>query len=516
MPQGSLALERRLVKWPRATRTEDRRDGQERRPDVLRRMPLSCSVVFDILRFLAGGEAVEVSLRDLAEMTRYSPRQVRRALRRLEGAHLIRWKTSGPGRGHVSIFEILWRPLPFPQEKGASPTRARDGFENPSEKCVDSFLRKTPACAGGSPSPPRLKGRTRLSPRAERWSIAEFRRRLAKWTPEEIAGLDGDGEDGLATFATGLDYLHVLEIAECKGLQAWADEFGALGGPDRERAMLLAAAELRRAVVDGFAVALHRAIKRGRIRTGRELAQMVERVAEVLNREAQDWLWPWLSERMAIDGERAAYAWIGRLVRVACEAIEEERMAEQVRSWQARAEAEQAQVRAEWKELAASGFSFTEQARRMAEGSGQVKAELNAAVAQLAAKRGRDFEASDSGKLPENRRRAFTVAGIEEHSKPATPMQGERGAGVLGGRTSAPLTWGAFQWRAMPDGSGYWVLGGKPTANRREAAKFSPQAAIELRRLGRQLEIAEAQGDREKAAELLKRIVELRRSLTRR
>jgi len=490
---GRIAPGRPAVKWPLVTRTKDRRDGQKRRPDVLRRMPLSCNVVFDVLRSLAGGEAVEVSLRELAEVTHYSTRQVRRALKRLEAAHLIRWETFGPGRGRRSILQVLWRSPSFPHLKGAS-LRVRDKNYSPSENSKRSSLRETaltdPSSVGSCQVVSRL--RHRPSPRAERWAIAEFRRRLAHWTPERIADPDGIDEDDLATLAVGLDREHVLAVAERKGLEVWEGDYDNLGGPDREQAMLAAAKELRVAVIDAFAVALHRAIKRGRIRTGRELAEVVEEVAEVLDQEAQDWLWPWLSERM-VDGERAVYAWVGRLVRVAVEGIEEARAMEEARKQEAE---ERAKVQAQWEALADSGFSFTEQARRMAQGDGQSEVGLNTLPPQ--------------------------EAGTEKHSDPPPSKQRERGAGVSGGRTSAPSAWGMFEWRrmfewhSMPDGNGYWVLGGKPTANRRETVKFSPGLVIELRELGKQLETAEAQGDRERAAELLKRILELRRSLVRR
>jgi len=474
---GRIAPGRPAVKWPLVTQTKDRRDGQKRRPDVLGRMPRSCNVVWDVLRVFAMGETVRLSIRDLAEMCRLSYTQTYRALRRLQGANLIEWRKPGSGRGHPSVFEVGWTaPSTFPQVNDPS-LRARDKNYSPSGNSKRSSLRETaladPSSAGSCQTVSRL--RHRLSPRAERWAIAEFRRRLVRWTCEEIAQPDGVAEDGQATFAAGLDHEYVLRVAKRRGLAVWEGELGALDGPDREEAMLIAAKELKRAVIDAFAVALHRAIKRGRIKAGRELAQVVDEVAEVLDQEARDWLWPWLSERVAFDGERAVYAWVGWLVRAAVAGVEEARAMEEAR----RREAEEwAKVRTEW------------QARRMVQGNKQSEVELNT--------------------LPPH------AAGTEKHSKPITSKQGERGAGVSGGRTSAPSAWGMFEWRAMPDGSGYWVLGGKPTANRRETVKFSPRLMIELRELGKQLEIAEAQGDRERAAELLKRIVELRRSLARR
>jgi MarR-like DNA-binding transcriptional regulator SgrR of sgrS sRNA len=82
-------------------------------------MPTSANIVFDVLRNMTGNEAIELSICDLAHLCRLSETQVRRALRRLQGARLIRWTNFGPGRGRRSIFEVLWKS--FPQKKGPSP-----------------------------------------------------------------------------------------------------------------------------------------------------------------------------------------------------------------------------------------------------------------------------------------------------------------------------------------------------------------------------------------------------------
>ena len=479
MPNDSLALERRLVKHLGATQAKDSWDRQSCRPNVLRRMPLSCNVVFDVLRSLAGGEAVEVGLRELAEMTRYSTRQVRRALRRLEAAHLIRWETFGPGRGHRSVFQTLWRSPSFPHLKGASPTRARYK-DPPSGKEVYSFPRKTPAHAGGSTaaSPQKtfqLKGQ-KISPRAERWALAEFRRRLAKWTPEAIAKLDGVADDGQATYATGLDHQHVLQAAKRRGLEVWEGELGSLGGPDREEAMLAAAKEIKRAVVSAFAIALHRAIKRERIRTGRELAQVVERVAETLNEEAQDWLWPWLSERMAIDGERAAYAWVGRLVRAAVAGIEEARAVEEARRREAE---ERARIRAEWQAL--EGRSLTREL--LAQVGVSASSTPTTSLGPVSPGRGSPtFSSGQAGPSPHHR-----------------------------GVPSAP----GFRWQGSPDGrTGYWVLGGGQVEKGREVHEVDRGAArATLARLERELLAAEAVGDHLRAKQAFEAMVKLRRAL---
>lgn len=426
-------------------------------------MPFSCNVVFDVLRAHAMGEAVELPIRELAEMCRLSYAQTRRALRRLVGASLIRWRNLGPGRGHCSIFEVRWTPPTFPQVKDSSPTRARDRvevFENPSEKAEDSFLRKTPACAVGSSSAssqssPQL--RNQLSPRATRWAIAEFRRRLAYWTPERIADPDGIDEDGLATLAIGLDSEHVLAVAEREGLEVWEGDYDSLKGPDREDAMFLAAEELRRAVINAFAVTLHRAIKRGRIQTGRELAEMVERVVGVLNEEAQDWLWSWLSERSVIEGERAVYAWVGRLVRAAVEGTEEARAKEEAYKQEI---AERARIKAEWKRLADTGFSFADQLRKL---TGWDKAQPEKVAADCRIGRG----VSPSKPSPEE-------AGGAGDGK-AEPVSG-----------SAPPAVG-FTWHQSGQ-VGWWVLGSGDNLTREEVRTIRPTAKREsteerLRRL---------------------------------
>ena len=487
-----------------ATERRDRWGGHFRRPDVLRKMPLSCGLVFGAFAALAnrGGE-LQASTRTLAQHTGLSEVQVRRALRRLVAVRLI--EIVQPGRGRIATtYRLRWRGWSFPQGFASSPTRARGGVNTCPSGNEKSSSDETAARAGGSPAQPKnssqLRGESCLSPKAERWAIAEFRRRLARWNPESIADLTGYAEDGLASSAVGLDIEHVLQVAEREDLQVWEDELATLGGPDREIAMLLAAIELKRAVVDGFAVALHRNIRKGRIRTGRELGCVVERIAEVLNEEAEDWLWPWLSERCAIaGGPRPVFAWVGRLVRVTIEGLEEARAEEEARQREAE---ERARVQAEWRELAASGFSFTREMRRQ---SAEVEqAELNAAVAQLAAVQERSIGASGGD--------SREAAGAVDHLPTATSSgKGGRGAKVRG-RASAPVPSPVFQWRALPDGSGYWVLGGKPAADQLPSRDQLP-SEVEAEHLRREFEQAEAEGDHERAGKLFRRLYELRRAL---
>ena len=88
-------------------------------------MPPSCQVVFDLLRSLGGANGVKLSIRQLAEMAQLSPAQTWRALRRLQGANLVNWQTSGPGRGGRSFVELNWHEVGFPQ-KNVSPKSQAD------------------------------------------------------------------------------------------------------------------------------------------------------------------------------------------------------------------------------------------------------------------------------------------------------------------------------------------------------------------------------------------------------
>ena len=299
----------RKVKRPRAASTKGGIHYQRScRPDVLRKMPLSANVVFDVLRILAMREAVEISIRDLAETCRFSYIQTRRALRRLEGANLIRWQNPGPGRGHRSVFEVRWTLPSFPQVN--DPPYARGSLYPPEKRIYSSPSGRLPTVAGAS-SPGTngktlpAKGQPRLSSRAHRWAVGAFRRRVQeRWTLEEIADLDAVAEDG----------------GDCAFVE----------GPDRERAMLLAAREVRKCVVDAFAVALHRAIRRGRIQTGGELAAVVEDVLDQLEAHAEE-LFPRLSEALSVHCCQAAYGWAGHAIREATDALAARRMREVVR-----------------------------------------------------------------------------------------------------------------------------------------------------------------------------------------
>jgi len=141
-----------------------------------------------------------------------------------------------------------------------------------------------------------------LSSRAHRWAVGAFRRRVQeRWTLEEIADLDAVAEDGLAALPHGLDREHIL-----------------------------AAGEVRKCVVDAFAVALHRAIRRRRIRTGKELADVVDGVLDELEADAEE-LFPRLSEALSVGCCQAVHSWAGHAIREATDALAARRMWEVVR-----------------------------------------------------------------------------------------------------------------------------------------------------------------------------------------
>jgi len=89
------------------------------RPDVLSKMPLSCNLVYDLLRTLdPGNGVVRISQRDLAAITRYSKTQVRRSLRRLQGANILRLAEKGKGQ-RKSAWYLRWNShKSFPQISG--------------------------------------------------------------------------------------------------------------------------------------------------------------------------------------------------------------------------------------------------------------------------------------------------------------------------------------------------------------------------------------------------------------
>jgi len=143
------------------------------RPDVLLRLPRSCNKVWDLLQ-LGGGVTIVISLRELAKDARLSPCQVHRALRRLEGAHLIRWERE-PGRGKKSRITLLWRRVVHsPEEQQGEETASQQENRNVSSHARDTLFpsekkRKSHSgCAFDRP----------LGSQALAWAMAQLRNNL--------------------------------------------------------------------------------------------------------------------------------------------------------------------------------------------------------------------------------------------------------------------------------------------------------------------------------------------------
>lgn len=125
-----------------------------RLPRVLRRMPASCRLVFAAFVALSDAQGrLEASTRELARWTGCSPTQVRRALRRLAGARLIRLKCPA-GANTPPMWLLLWRAFP----QGVRPhIRARESFY-PEKRRISH-----------------TDSRPRLTHRAHRWAMARIR-----------------------------------------------------------------------------------------------------------------------------------------------------------------------------------------------------------------------------------------------------------------------------------------------------------------------------------------------------
>jgi DNA-binding transcriptional ArsR family regulator len=144
------------------------------RPDVLLRLPRSCNKVWDLLQ-LEGGVTIVTSLRELAKDARLSPCQVHRALRRLEGAHLIRWERE-PGRGKKSRITLLWRHrvIHSPEEQQGEETASQQENRNVSSHARDTL----------SPSEKKKKSHSGcafdrpLGSQALAWAMAQVRNDL--------------------------------------------------------------------------------------------------------------------------------------------------------------------------------------------------------------------------------------------------------------------------------------------------------------------------------------------------
>jgi len=279
LSNASIPLASREVKRTLTPSQRDKRDGDPRRPDVLRHMPLSCNVVFDVLRTYAAGEAAELSPRELAQVCRLSPRQVRRALARLQGAHLIRWQRGGPGRGHCSTIEVLWKNPP--QKPRNRLQRLRDIFQPPrrAKAAISVGLAFSPAVdsspSDGRRSFPQKKGAPQQSRSEERFGFP------SPYTQGFKTFSHSDSRPRLTNRA------HRWAMARLRG----AVRACPVPWPRRNR------------LLEAMGLALWRAIARSEVGTPEELAQLVRRL------------------RAALWGEglpqeaRALHAWAGWKVR---------------------------------------------------------------------------------------------------------------------------------------------------------------------------------------------------------
>jgi hypothetical protein len=118
---------------------------------------------------------IVTSLRELAKDARLSPCQVHRALRRLEGAHLILWERD-PGRGKKSRITLLWRHrvIHSPEEQQGEEATSQQENRNVSSHARDTL----------SPSEKKRKSHSGcafdrpLGSQALAWAMAQVRNDL--------------------------------------------------------------------------------------------------------------------------------------------------------------------------------------------------------------------------------------------------------------------------------------------------------------------------------------------------
>jgi len=160
-------------------------------------MRSSCVKVFEALSAKAHGEAIQISLRELSQLSGVSYTHVRRALVELERVRLIKWRPGGRGRGHKSVIEVLWQSYPAQKDplnekvrkkpeialqSGKLQHEARKDWDPTSleknPKREFSFLEKKTQPASPTPQS-QLRDRQWVpSERAVRWALARARDRL--------------------------------------------------------------------------------------------------------------------------------------------------------------------------------------------------------------------------------------------------------------------------------------------------------------------------------------------------
>jgi len=280
LSNGSIALAGGEVKRTFAPSSRDKRSGVLPRPDVLQKMPLSCSVVFDVLRSLAMGEATAISVSELSVMCRLSHRQVRRILTRLHGAHLIYWRRGGPGRCHPSTIEVLWK---SPAQMARNRLHREGDISTPS------------------PPPRRPKETASAGP-------AGFPQK--KGAPRECPSERGPG----TSYPYSQRFRFFSHSDPCSQLSNRAHRWAMAKLRDAVRACPVPWPRRNR-LLEAMGLALWRAIARGEVRTSEELARLVRRL------------------RAALWGEglpqeaKALHAWAGWKVRQVLQELERERLA---------------------------------------------------------------------------------------------------------------------------------------------------------------------------------------------
>jgi len=322
LSNASIALAGAKVKRTLTPAQRDKRDGDPRRPDVLRHMPLSCSIVFDVLRTYAAGEAAELSVRELAQMCRLSPRQVRRALARLQGAHLIRWQRGGPGRGHCSTIEVLWE---NPPQKPRNRLQRLGDMSSPSQPprrakaAISVGLAFSPA-VGSSPSDGRR-------------SFPQEKEAPQKSRSEAPFGPLSPYTQGFENFSHSDSRPQLTNRAHRWAMARLREAVRVCPVPWPRRNRLL----------EAMGTALWWAITRAEVKTPEELAYLVRRLQAALWREQLP------------QGRRALHAWAGWAVHVALNELTQETAA--VRSTQQLVDQirrEREVARAAWAELTAA------------------------------------------------------------------------------------------------------------------------------------------------------------------
>lgn len=237
----SIATQPTVVKGPPSA---DRRDGRKRRPDVLKRMRPSCVKVWDVLFAKAQGEAIQISLRELSQLTGVSYTHVRRCLVELERVHLIKWRPGERGRGHKSVIEVLWRSYPAKKDPPIEKLRKNRG---------------TPLQFGGSQHESFKNG---------------GRPTLERYSPK-IKNKEKSSHSDIHRCPLEVELSQLKRPVSEKG-RRWAlakirESLKASGTP------------YRRKIMAAIAPPLTRAIKKNRIRDGYELNRVVRRIADMLD-----------------------------------------------------------------------------------------------------------------------------------------------------------------------------------------------------------------------------------------